>query len=235
MIAMEGWHYDEYSKTYKADRKQLLDRFYNAIRLLHKYSRGRLDEFPAKELVTEIDSMFAAIWMMESEGYESAYMIHLVFRLLQQSVRFCPDIAMLCDYVSKDGRIGIYDTTFRLDTYQPCFNPVFIRRNDDKWSVYMKDMFLPNRAYRIEKDDMSYYIMTKAADTIGLRGYDDFAVQLIVGSEYGLSNEPIDNGELEDEFREWLWEFGCPFVLFDPDRYPKDAGNGDRSPARRRA
>lgn len=217
LIALEGWDYDGYSETCKADRKKLLDRFHNAIELLHKYSRGRLEEYPAKELVTEIDSMLATIWMMDSEGMESAYMIHLLFRLLQQSVRFCPDIAMLCDHVSNDGRIGIYDATLRLDTYQPCFNPVFMRGNDDKWTVYMKDMFLPNRAYRIEKDDMGYCIMAKAADTIGLRGYDEFGVQLVVESQYGFHHEPIDNVDLEDEFRQWLWEFGCPFVLFNPD------------------
>lgn len=219
MIALEDWNYDSYSRTARSDKKAILKRFNRAISLLHKYSKGRLTEFPAEEIMTEVNSMFRTIWMMESECDYSQYMDHLVFRLLQQAVRFCPDITMISDFVSTDGSIAIRDNTLIDYPYQPCYNPVFIRGKDEKWRVYMKDNLLPNRAYKVDTDECSYILLSKHGDMICSRGYDEFDVQIICEDEYAYFPDDFEHNDILDEFRGWVYEPDEPFVLFNPNLF----------------
>lgn len=216
MVAIEDWNYDTYSSTAREDKRQIVEQFYNAIDLLQKYAEGRLSQYPAHALKEEIDSIFAVEWMLESESGYDEYWALFVYRLLQQAVRYCPDISMLCDFVSEDGRIGIYDNTLRDDTYQPCFNPVFICGEDGQWRVYINEMFLPNRAYRLVNDNDVYYILSKQGDSIRSRGYDGFDVRLICDS-YGYFEEvAVRNEDYLDELEEWLLGYDDTSVLFDP-------------------
>lgn len=217
MVAVADWHYDTYSSTAKADKRQVVEQFYNAIDLLQKYAEGRLTQYPARALKDEIDSIFEVEWMLESESGYDEYWALFVYRLLQQAVRYCPDISMLCDFVSEDGRIGIYDNTLRDDTYQPCFNPVFICGEDGQWRVYINDMFLPNRAYRLVNDNDVYYILSKHGDSIYSKGYDKFDIRLIYESEYGFDEQLCLNDEYLDTISAWLSDAEEPCVLFDPD------------------
>ena len=217
MVAVADWHYDTYSSTAKADKRQVVEQFYNAIDLLQKYAEGQLTQYPARALKDEIDSIFAVEWMLESESGYDEYWALFVYRLLQQAVRYCPDISMLCDFVSEDGRIGIYDNTLRDDTYQPCFNPVFICGEDGQWRVYINEMFLPNRAYRLVNDNDVYYLLSKHGDSICSKGYDKFDVRLIYESEYGFDEQLCLNDEYLDAISDWLSDAEEPFVLFDPD------------------
>lgn len=216
MIAVADWHYDSYSKTAGNDRKQILKRFYNTVDQLQKYADGRLAHYPALDLIQEVNSLLATEWMMYSEGICDVFWAMFAYRLLQQAVRYCPDISLLCAYVSEDGKVGIYDNTLRLDTYQPCFNPVFLCDEDGQWRVYIEDMFLPNSAYSLQCDEATYYVLSKQGDSIRSRGYDGFDVRLICDSNGYFEEVVVRNEDYLGELEDWLFGYDNTSVLFDP-------------------
>lgn len=213
MIAVEDWNYDSCSSTVTEDRKKVIRNFHYAISKLQEYADGRIDEFPARLLMNEVCLRLDAEWMIDSEGYGYPYLWQLfTYRLLQQIVRYCPDISLIADFVSKDGGVGIIDMTLRSSNYQPCFNPVFLRGEDGQWHVFIDDGFLPNRAYRIERNGEVYYILSKHGDTIRSRGYDQFAVRVVKSMEDGLFLQEIENQVYVEE----LAGYNVESILFDP-------------------
>lgn len=219
MVAIPDWHYDTCSNTADADRKEVIKDFYKAIDMLQKYADGSLKEYPAREIMAELDSIFSAEWMLNSEGryYDFCALCGLMaYRLLQQAVRYCPDISMISDFVSKDGGVGIYDNTLRPKSYQPRYNPVFLRDIDGNWHVYIEDGFLPNRGYVVDSDEMGLgYLVSKHGDTIGSRGNDTFAIRYFGQDWNGIRNQEIWGSDRFDDFFMWVPSYPPSCVLFD--------------------
>ena len=217
MVAVQDWNYDTYSQTADEDRKEIIKDFYKAIDMLQNYADGSLEEYPAREIITELDSIFSAEWMLYSEGGYDDFWALMAYRLLQQAVRYCPDISLISDFVSTDGGVGIYDNTLRTETYQPCYNPVFLRDEDGSWRVYIEEDFLPNKGYKVNFDGTGFrYLVSKHGDTVGSRGYDTFAVRFFGQEGMDMWNQEIWYSDRFDDFCEWIPGYVQSCVLFDP-------------------
>ena len=221
MIAIDSWHYDSYDANADNDKKKLVKRFSDAIFLLQEYAEGRLKDYPAQALLNEVCSIINTSAMLYSECEGGEFWDLLAYRLLQQMVRFCPDISLISDFVSKDGNIGILDMTFK-HTYCPYYNPVFFRGLDGKWRVYVEYMFLPNRAYIVQPNgDKVRYILSKHGDTIYSANYDEFDVRYFESVDDGehyygeVYCHEIDNNEYLSEFKSMISRDYC--VIFNPN------------------
>ena len=218
MIAVPYWNYDRDSPTADADRQRLIKEFDKAISSLQAYADGRTDKYPANLLKDELDSILGTAWMIASEGDEYEIWALAAYRLLQQMVRFCPDISLIADFVTKDGRVGIYDVRMHEYVYRPCFSPVFIRGNDGQWRVYIHDMFMPTRAYCVWHDGPKVgYLLSKHGVVIGHDVDDSFYARYFETNDEYTYCHKIENQEYLEDFNFEFNRISEEIVIFDPD------------------
>ena len=218
MVAVAYWNYDGASPTADADRQGLIKEFDKAISCLQAYVDGRTDKYPAKLLKDELDSILGTAWMINSEGDWYELWAFAAYRLLQQMVRFCPDISLIADFVTKDGRVGIYDVRMHEYVYRPCFSPVFIRGNDGQWRVYIHDMFMPTRAYCVWHDGPKVgYLLSKHGVVIGHDVDASFYARYFETNDEYTYCHAIENQDYLEDFNLEINRTSEEIVIFDSD------------------
>lgn len=76
-----------------------------AIRELVDYAAGDRADYPASEVQQALRGMGRGLAYQEAHAGESTRVFF--YRFLEQAARLCPDVALLSDVVSSEGRIGI--------------------------------------------------------------------------------------------------------------------------------
>ncbi len=77
-----------------------------SIRELDKYKTGERDCYPLEEVNEAIEVMYAEQEYVYNHGGDSAGRGYF-FRYLEQAARLCPDLSLLADLVSPDGKVGV--------------------------------------------------------------------------------------------------------------------------------
>lgn len=212
MVAVQYWNYET-----ATDKEDLIKGFRDAVSDLQAYADGRSDNYPAHALKDQLDSILGTAWMFASEGDSYEFWALAAYRFLQQMVRFCPDISLIADFVSNDGRLGIYDTRVHEYVYYPCFSPVFMLGDDGQWRVYAEDCFMPTKAYRIVAGSESArrYLLSKHGEFKDVKLDEAFYVRYFESHDEVNYRHGIGNDEYVEDFVSdiSLWEGHR--VLFD--------------------
>lgn len=230
IIAVEGWHYEPGDLE---TRDKCIENFRDAIKELQLYSEGKLRTFPKEKIHEAFFTIYHTASMLESEAGTPLIWNLLCFRLMEQTVRLCPDIRMLTDMVTDDGRAAIIDLKKETEenypgNYQPQFNfIVTINENGEK----ILHTGSENRIYRFtNKKGESYYLASSHGEYIS--PYNNALLSCSISN--GNYFFEIDG---EDVFRKWYhgveehgYHYGlCEHIVFNPKEisWTKCTQNGD--------
>lgn len=196
IIAVEGWHY-EY-EDFETRDKYIKD-FRDAIKELQLYSEGKLQTFPKEEIYEAFFTVYNTASMLESEGGTPAIWRLLCFRLMEQVVRLCPDIRMLTNMVTDDGRGAIIDLKKEVEEnypghYQPQFNFIVTTNENGEKILHTGS---ENRIYRFTNSKGENYYLASSHGKYISSNNDTYLSCSISNGNYFFE---IDG---EDVFRKW--------------------------------
>ncbi len=181
-------------------RRKCIDDYHNAIWQLQRYVDGDINVYPTEELLAGLENFHSKYTRNYSEGYFGGDQYRLIcFRLLQQMVRFVPDIKMLAHVVSPDGRVAIMNMGSIQSVYYPCSNPVFFCDDEGRWQVYMREGFMPTKIYPIERNNIQYYLLSHHGE-LGGSYSKSFTAGLFYCAGTTIVKAAIYDNELESDF-----------------------------------
>lgn len=198
-LAMEHWDYEQGEEI----PQHLIDDYHKAVRQLQRYADGEIKQYPAEELMGQLRRFYGKYAMIHSEwsSIDGGRYKLICFRLLQQMVRYIPDIKLIAQVVSPDGRVAIMagDYIRDEDGYDGWFNPIFFRNDEGDWLVYIKDDFMPTKIYPIEHNGEQYYLLSHHGEQEPDDNYFDAGVFHVSGDRAYVSH--IFDDEM---YREWV-------------------------------
>jgi hypothetical protein len=220
-IALDSWHF---CTEEGGSSKAYVDKFNMAVKMLQLYSEGKLKTFPKEEIYSTFFSIYNTKSMLESEGYycNGAIQELLCYRLMEQVVRLCPDIRLLTDMISNDGKVAIIDLKKEFENYpgyyQPLYNMVLFTNADGEKHLFSNSA---NRVYMIEYNGECGYLLSNHASYPNRRNYNYLACSII--TEYG-EYIPVEKNKAN---REWNKINGI--AIFNPKdlSWKKCTQNGD--------
>lgn len=220
-IALDDWHY---CSEEGGNGKAYVDKFNMAVKMLQLYSEGKLKEFPKEEIYNVFFSIYNTKSMLESEGYycNGAIQELLCYRLMEQVVRLCPDIRLLTDMISNDGKVAIIDLMKEAENYpgyyQPLYNMVLFTNADGEKHLFSNSA---NRVYMIEHNGKCDYLLSDHGPYSN-RNYCGFLTCSIITEDGAFI--PIENNKAN---RVWNLHHGT--IIFSPKdlSWKKCRQNGD--------
>ena len=126
--------------------------FYESLRMLEKYARGKTKEYPYELIRRQINLLAAEYAKTDSEGYGENLLTdinHLFTRYTDIAFKYCPDIKYFATQTSEDGRAGIMEMETQ---YRPLFNLMIFESYDGvNYRVEHYRACLPTRVRVIEQ------------------------------------------------------------------------------------